>query len=107
MKLPPLTLYVSAAVCQTAGSSGAAMLAPFFMKEHGYSVALAGIPLVANGVGRVCSDVLSGVMASYFSPGLLLVLAMIIGIATSAAGYFFLNSMPVFLVAWIIFGLTE
>ena len=54
MKLPPITLYVLAAICQTAGSSGAAMLAPFFMKEHGYSIALVGIPLVANGVGRVC-----------------------------------------------------
>ena len=43
------------------------MLAPFFMKAHGYSVALAGIPLVANGLGRVCSDLFSGVMATYFS----------------------------------------
>ena len=75
MKLSPLSLYVSAAVFQTAGSSGAAMLAPFFMKEHGYSVAMVGIPLVANGVGRVCSDVLSGVMATYFSPGPLLIIA--------------------------------
>jgi len=107
MKFSPLTFYVLTAICQTAGSSGAAMLAPFFMKEHGYSVALAGIPLVANGVGRVCSDVLSGVMASYFSPGLLLMLAMIIGIATSAIGYLFMENMSVFLVAWIIFGLTE
>jgi predicted MFS family arabinose efflux permease len=107
MKLSPLTFYVLAAICQTAGSSGAAMLAPFFMKEHGYSVALAGIPLVANGIGRVFSDLLSGVMATYFSPGPLLVLAMIIGLATSAVGYSFMNSMPVFLVAWIVFGLTE
>ena len=89
MKLSPLTFYVLAAICQTAGSSGAAMLAPFFMKEHGYSVALAGIPLVANGIGRVFSDLLSGVMATYFSPGLLLVLAMVIGLATSAIGYSF------------------
>jgi predicted MFS family arabinose efflux permease len=107
MRFSPLTFYVLAAICQTAGSSGAAMLAPFFMKEHGYSVAIAGIPLVANGIGRVCSDVLSGVLATYFSPGLLLVLAMMLGLATSAIGYAFMNSMPVFLVAWIIFGLTE
>ena len=83
------------------------MLAPFFMKQHGYSVALAGIPLVANGIGRVCSDILSGVMASYFSPGLLLVVAMTVGLATSAIGYTFMNSMAVFLAAWILFGLTE
>ena len=107
MKLSPLTLYVSAAVCQSAGSSGAAMLAPFFMKEHGYSVATAGIPLVANGVGRVCSDVMSGVMATYFSPGPLLILAMMLGLVTSIIGYAFIDSMPVFTAAWIVFGLTE
>ena len=107
MRFSPLTFYVLAAICQTAGSSGAAMLAPFFMKEHGYSVAVAGIPLVANGIGRVCSDVLSGVLATYFSPGLLLMLAMMLGLATSAVGYAFMNSMPVFLAAWIVFGLTE
>ncbi len=60
MKLSPIAYFGIAAICQTAGSSGAAMLAPFFMKEHGYSIALVGIPLVANGVGRVCSDLLSG-----------------------------------------------
>src|ERR1044072_4938871 len=107
MKLPPLTLYVSAAVCQTAGSSGAAMLAPFFMKEHGYSVATAGIPLVANGVGRVCSDVMSGVVATYFRPGLLLLIAMMLGLLRSLIGYAFIDVMPVFTAAWIVFGLTE
>ena len=107
MKFSPLSLYVSAAVFQTAGSSGAAMLAPFFMKEHGYSVALAGIPLVANGVGRVCSDVLSGVVATYLSPGPLLILAMLLGLATSLVGYSFIGSMPVFTAVWIVFGLTE
>jgi len=107
MRLSPITLYVLAAICQTAGSSGAAMLAPFFMKEHGYSMALAGIPLVANGVGRVCSDVLSGIMATYFSRGALLFLAMIIGLATSVIGYAFIGTMPVFVAAWILFGLTE
>lgn len=107
MNFSPLTLYVLAAIFQTAGSSGAAMLAPFFMKAHGYSVAAAGVPLVANGVGRVCSDVLSGVMATYFSAGAILFAAMIIGIATSIAGYLFMGVMPVFVGAWIIFGLTE
>lgn len=107
MKVAPIRLYVLAAICQTAGSSGAAMLAPFFMKEHGYSVASAGIPLVANGVGRVCSDVLSGIVATYFSPGPLLIFAMIIGLATSIVGYAFIGAMPVFVAAWIVFGLTE
>src|SRR4029078_9870895 len=107
MKLSPLTLYVSAAVCQTAGSSGAAMLAPFFMREHGYSVATAGIPLVSKGGGRVCSDEMSGVMATYFSPGLLLIIAMMLGLLTSIIGYAFIDAMPVFTTAWIVFGLTE
>src|ERR1043165_8096203 len=107
MKLSPLTCYVLAAVSQTSGSSGAAMLGPFFMKAHGYSIALAGIPLVANGVGRVCSDLLSGIMATYFSSGALLLAATVIGVATSITGYFFRDAMPVFLTAWILFGLTE
>src|SRR5262245_66505862 len=107
MNLSPLSLFVLAAIFHTAGSSGAAMLAPFFMKAHGYSVAAAGVPLVANGVGRVCSDVMSGIMATYFSPGSLLFAAMIIGITTSIVGYAFMDVMPVFLTAWIIFGLTE
>lgn len=83
------------------------MLAPFFMKEHGYSIALVGIPLVANGVGRVCSDLLSGVMASYVSSGMLLIAAVVIGFLMSAVGYLFLDSMPVFLAVFTIFGLTE
>jgi predicted MFS family arabinose efflux permease len=83
------------------------MLAPFFMKAHGYSVALAGIPLVANGVGRVCSDLLSGAMATYFSAATLLIVAVVIGLATSIVGYLFLDTMSVFLVAWTVFGLTE
>src|SRR5918992_2187834 len=107
MKLSPIAYFGLAAVCQTAGSSGAAMLAPFFMKEHGYSIALAGIPLVANGIGRVCSDLLSGVMATYFSSGMLLIAAVVIGFTTSVIGYLFLDVMPVFLTAWTIFGLTE
>src|ERR1700740_598211 len=107
MKLSSTTYYVLAAICQTAGSSGAAMLGPFFMNEHGYSVALAGLPLVANGIGRVCSDLLSGVMATYFSAGVLLIAATVLGLATSAMGYLFLDNMSVFTAAWIIFGLTE
>jgi predicted MFS family arabinose efflux permease len=107
MKLSPIAYFGMAAVCQTAGSSGAAMLAPFFMKEHGYSIALVGIPLVANGVGRVCSDLLSGVMASYVSSGMLLIAAVVIGFAMSVVGYIFLDSMPVFLTVFTIFGLTE
>ena len=107
MTISPLALYILAAIFQTAGSSGAAMLAPFFMKAHGYSVAAVGVPLVANGVGRVCSDVMSGIMATYFSAGTLLFAAMIIGIATSIIAYTFMDVMPVFVAAWIIFGLTE
>jgi predicted MFS family arabinose efflux permease len=106
-KLSPLTFYVLAAVSQTSGSSGAAMLGPFFMKAHGYSIALAGIPLVANGIGRVCSDLMSGVVATYLSPGALLIAATAIGIMTSVTGYLFLDHMPVFVGAWIVFGVTE
>src|SRR5438093_12299078 len=73
MKVSPIAYYLLAAVCQSSGSSGSAMLAPFFMKAHGYAIASAGIPLVANGMGRICSDLFSGVMASYFSSGALLV----------------------------------
>jgi predicted MFS family arabinose efflux permease len=107
MKHSPIAYFVLAAVCQTAGSSGAATLAPFFMKEHGYSVALAGIPLVANGLGRVCSDLLSGVMASYFSSGTLLIAASVTGIAISVAGYLFVDVMPIFLTVFMFYGLTE
>jgi predicted MFS family arabinose efflux permease len=107
MKLSPIACYALAAILQTAGSSGAAMLAPFFMKEHGYSIGLVGIPLVANGLGRVCSDLLSGLMATYFSSGILLIAAVAIGFATSVIGYLFLDVMPVFLTAWTVFGLTE
>jgi predicted MFS family arabinose efflux permease len=107
MKRSPITYYVLAAICQTSGSSGAAMLAPFFMKAHGYSIALAGIPLVANGIGRVFSDLLSGIMATYFSAGALLIAATVIALATSAVGYLFLDTMPVFVGVWILFGLTE
>lgn len=107
MKLSPIAYFGLAAVFQTAGSSGAAMLAPFFMKEHGYSIALVGIPLVANGVGRVCSDLLSGVMATYVSSGMLLITAVTVGFAMSVIGYLFLDVMGVFVAVFTIFGLTE
>jgi predicted MFS family arabinose efflux permease len=107
MRISPIAYFVMAAVCQTAGSSGAATLAPFFMKEHGYSIALAGIPLVANGIGRVCSDLFSGVMASYFGSGTLLIAAVATGFAMSVIGFMFLDVMPVFLTVFTIYGLTE
>jgi predicted MFS family arabinose efflux permease len=107
MKLAPLTFYSLAAIVEIAGSSGAAMLAPFFMKAHGYSTALAGVPLVVNGLGRVSSDLMSGVLASYFSSGTLLLAATSLALFTSAAAIFFLDTMPVFLAAWAVLGLTE
>jgi predicted MFS family arabinose efflux permease len=107
MKLSPIAYFGLAAICQTAGSSGAAMLAPFFMKEHGYSIALVGIPLVANGVGRVCSDLLSGIMATYVSSGMLLITAVVIGFLMSVIGYLFLEVMTIFLTVFTVFGLTE
>lgn len=107
MKPTPIAFFGLAATCLAAGSSGAAMLAPFFMKAHGYSLALVGIPLVANGVGRVCSDLLSGILASFFSSGTLLVFAVVMGLVTSVIALFFRDVMPVFLTAWTLFGLTE
>jgi predicted MFS family arabinose efflux permease len=107
MKVSPVAYFGLAAICQTAGSSGAAMLAPFFMKEHGYSIALVGIPLVANGIGRVCSDLLSGLMATYFSSGMLLIAAVVIGLLMSIVGYLFLDLMPVFVAVFTVYGLTE
>jgi predicted MFS family arabinose efflux permease len=107
MKLSPIAYFGLAATCLTAGSSGAALLAPFFMKAHGYSLALVGIPLVANGIGRICSDMFSGVLASFFSSGTLLVSAVVIGLMTSMTGFFFRDVMSVFLTAWTLFGLTE
>ncbi|MPZ75060.1 MAG: MFS transporter [Deltaproteobacteria bacterium] len=107
MKLSPLTFFSLAAVCQIAGSSGAAMLAPFFMAAHGYSIGLAGIPLVVNGAGRVCSDLMSGVLASYFSSGILIVVATMVGLVTSIFAIYFLDTTSVFLVAFTILGMTE
>ena len=107
MKIAPLTLYSLAAVFEIAGSSGAAMLAPFFMKAHGYSITLASIPLFVNGIGRVCSDLTSGVLASYFSSGVLIVAATVTAIMVSALAILFLDSTVVFLAAFTILGVTE
>jgi len=107
MKIAPLTLYSLAAVFEIAGSSGAAMLAPFFMKAHGYSITLASIPLFVNGIGRVCSDLSSGVLASYFSSGVLIVAATVTAIMVSAVAILFLDSTAVFLAAFTILGVTE
>jgi predicted MFS family arabinose efflux permease len=83
------------------------MLAPFFMKEHGYSVALVGIPLVINGLGRISSDLFSGILATYMSSGVLLTAALASGLGTILVGTFFRDVMPLFLVAWILLGFTE
>ncbi len=107
MKISPLTLYSLAAVFEITGSSGAAMLAPFFMKAHGYSITLASIPLFANGIGRVCSDLASGVLASYFSSGVLIVAATVSAILVSAVAILFLDSIAVFLAAFAILGVAE
>ena len=107
MKIAPLTFYSLAAVFEIAGSSGAAMLAPFFMKAHGYSITLASIPLFVNGIGRVCSDLTSGVLASYFSSGTLIVAATVTAIMVSAVAILFLDSTAVFLAAFTILGVTE
>ena len=70
------------------------MLAPFFMKMHGYSIALAGIPLVANGIGRVFSDLLSGIMATYFSAGALLIAATVIEHRSTASRTMRISTAP-------------
>jgi len=107
MKLAPLTLISLAAAVEIAGSSGAAMLAPFFMKAHGYSIAVASVPLFVNGVGRVCSDLMSGVLASYFSSGVLIVAATLSAIAISLLANFFRDFTFVFLGAFTLLGISE
>jgi predicted MFS family arabinose efflux permease len=107
MKISPLTYFCFAAVCSIAGSSGAAMLAPFVMSTRGYSVALAGIPLVVNGIGRVSSDLMSGVLASYFSSGTLIIAASGFALVISSAGIVFLDTTTVFLIAFTVLGVTE
>lgn len=107
MRRSVIFLYTIAAVLQGLGSGGSAMLAPFFMKEHGYSVAVVGIPLVINGMGRLCSDLLSGLLATYISSGVLVVLALSCGICVTLLGMVFKESMPLFLSVWAVLGLTE
>ena len=107
MKLAPLTFISIAAVVEIAGSSGAAMLAPFFMKAHGYSIAVASVPLFVNGVGRVCSDLMSGVLASYFSSGMLIVAATLSAIVISLLANLFLGFTSVFLGAFTLLGICE
>jgi predicted MFS family arabinose efflux permease len=107
MKLAPLTFYSLAAVFEIAGSSGAAMLAPFFMKAHGSSITVASIPLFVNGVGRVCSDLASGILASYFSSGTLIVFATVTAIVVSTVANFFQGITAVFFVAFTLLGITE
>lgn len=83
------------------------MLTPFFMKAQGYSLALAGIPLLANGLGRVSSDLTSGVLATYFSSGVLITAAAVLGLTFSVLGIFLIDVTPAFFAIWIILGLTE
>jgi len=100
-------LYSLAAICMAAGAIGGAILAPFFMREKGFSITLAGMPLVVNGIGALCSDVISGTLASYFRSSFLLLAAVSIAIVTSLLGYLFQDSLTVFLVAFSVLGLTE
>ena len=107
MKLSGTILYALAAVFQSSGASGAATLAPFYMKAQGFAVGWVGIPLVINGLGRVGSDLLSGYLATYVNPATLLIVATSIGLAFSILGILFREWMPVFLSVWMVFGLTE
>lgn len=105
--IPRRHFYSFAAVCMAAGAIGSAILAPFFMREKGFSIALAGMPLVVNGIGALCSDVISGTLASYFRSSFLLLAAASIAIVASLAGYVFQDSLTVFLLAFSVLGLTE
>lgn len=107
MKVAPLTLYCWAAVVEIAGSSGAAMLAPFFMEAHGYSIAAASMPLVVNGIGRVCSDLASGVLASYFSSGRLIVASTTASIMIAVLAHFLIGIPAIFFAAFTLLGITE
>jgi MFS transporter, DHA1 family, multidrug resistance protein len=63
--------------------------------------------LVVNGAGRVCSDLSSGVLASYFSSGMLIIAASLLGLIISGLSIFFLSSTPVFLTAFTVLGISE
>ncbi|MFQ5930458.1 MAG: MFS transporter [Acidobacteriota bacterium] len=107
MRRTVIPLYALAAVFQASGASGSSMLAPFFMKEHGFSLALVGIPLVINGAGRISSDLLSGVLANFVSSGMLLIAAAALALIASLFGMVFLEVMPLFLGIWVVLGFTE
>ncbi len=100
-------LYALASICMASGAIGSAMLAPFYMHAKGFPVAVVGMPLVVNGVGALCSDVLSGTLASYFRSSFLLLGSVVVAVVTSLAGYAFQDSLAVFLAAFAIIGLTE
>ncbi len=72
------------------------MLAPFFMKEHGFSLALVGIPLVVNGLGRISSDFFSGILATYVSTRALLIVSISGALVSSLFGMAFKEIMPFF-----------
>ena len=107
MRISSIAFYALAAIFQASGSSGAAMLAPFFMKAQGFSTALVGVTLVINGLGRISSDLLSGLLATYFSSWSLLVVALAVSLAASALGLFVRDVMPLFLSIWAVLGFTE
>lgn len=100
-------LYSLAAVCMASGAIGSALLAPFYMDAKGFSVSLVGVPLVLNGVGALCSDVVSGALASYFRSSFLLLASMLVAVAASLLGFAFQESLTVFLAAFAVLGLTE
>lgn len=107
MKTSGAVFYGLASICVAAGAIGTAMLAPFFMKERGFSVALVGMPLVVNGLGSLCSDLISGTLASYFRSSVLVISAVAIALGTSLLGFFFRQSLAMVFSAFAILGLTE
>ncbi len=100
-------LYALAAICMAAGAIGASMLAPFYMDAKGFPLAVVGMPLLLNGVGALCSDVVSGTLASCFRSSFLLLASVCIAVVTALLGFAFQDSLAVFLVAFAILGLTE
>jgi predicted MFS family arabinose efflux permease len=99
--------YSAAAVFQAAGSSGAATLAPFFMKEQGFGLAMVGMPLTINGLGRISSDLVSGLLATYFSSGALATGALTAALAAAIVGLFTKHITLLFFVVWSILGFSE
>jgi len=100
-------LYSLSAICMASGAIGASMLAPFYMDAKGFPLALVAMPLLVNGVGAVCSDVVSGTLASYFRSSFLLLTSVLISLVASLLGFAFQDSLTVFLVAFGVLGLTE